>query len=207
MEESDLLRLWEGEERLASSYYKQIGPEVEAIALKRSNNSIERVLRNCRNEAWLTVLFSLGMTYYFTLGIAVTIIMGSAIVVANYYAFQSYQKLKKEVYAINQNSVVDALVQYIDILNRYIQRLNFHAYFSIPIAFIAGLVAAIIYQDFNLSTQEIGKLIGWICLGSLPFLILIIWLLKARYIPLLYGKHLKELQATLEDLINGEREE
>lgn len=200
MEEADLRNLWEKSTQSASAYYKTIASEIEAMAQQRSDTIWERILRNSRSEIWATLVFSLLLSYYFTMGWGITAILLPAMFIANYYAYFNYTRLRKAVKEINQNSVLEALNQYIEVLSSYVKRLHFHANFSIPFAFLSGLLAALLQTSAGLSIEQIWRISGGIILVSIPILLLLIWLLKKVYIPWLYGQYLEELKEIRSDL-------
>ena len=206
MEEFDLRHLWEESTPSASAYYESIASEIEVLAQQRSGTIWERILRNSRNEAWMTLVFSLFLSYYFTIGWAITVILLSAMLLANYYAFSNYFHLKRAVQEINQDTLLEALNQYIEVLTNYVNRLHFHANFSIPFAFLSGLLAAVLETSDGLSTDQILRISGGIVLVSIPVLLLVIWLLKRIYIPWLYGQYLEELKEIKSDLEGKEEE-
>ena len=109
-------------------------------------------------------------------------------------AIKIYWSYLRDIKQLNETNVVESLSKKLAILTRYVSQLNFYVLVFAPLGFAVGYTFALRQQEVDLT--RVLVLLAF----SLPFLGLIIWVCK-KYIQVLYGRHLKRIEAIYQSLL------
>ncbi len=203
MEEFDLKNIWDRQDEDAGQFFKGIAPEVEKLARQNSKSIVAKALRNSRNEMYLTITLGMFVLFWaeFNSTLFWAFVIGNCIAIP--LAVHLYIRLRNKIKAINQASLKLALEAKIEILRGFVKRLNFYTYVILPVGFFLGLFSNIFDRAAYMTWMNIAKDLGLVLLIAIPFLAVLIWFFKEKYIYWLYGKYLTEL----EQLYHGLKEE
>lgn len=199
MQEFDLDQLWSRAGEAAHAHYHKIEGQIEAMARKRSQNILYRVLRNSRYELWLSALMVPPFIWVFK-GASFLWLFLLLAATALGFSIYLYVKLRNSLYAVNQYDSRHALAEYVRILRQYIRRLHVYTYLLVPIGFYVGFFGSMMEEPRPFYWEEDGLKLVFSVLLSAPLLVGLIWFIKHKYIYWLYGRHLDELEDTLAEL-------
>lgn len=203
MEEFDLRDLWNQQEKDAGQFFEGIAPEVERMARQSSKGIIAKVLRNSRNEMYLTIGLGLFVLFYadFNSTLFWAFVVGNCVAIP--ISIRLYTRMYHRIKDINQRSIKLALQSKIQIMQRFVKRLQLYTYILLPFGCLLGILANMTaYHIMPIDVPAFLEELGIQLFIALPLMAVIIWFFNKKYIYWLYGKHLEELErlyASLEE--------
>ncbi len=200
MKEIDLKNIWESDLRRAMDHFNSL-EDVEALARKRSNNILHRIRRNMLNEtaagtvllAAMLIVFWFWDPYLFWGFLALSVI---SMALSAWLYLQFARRLNR----VNQKDVKNALREYIELTSQYIKRLKVILYYLSPVSMYAGLSLVVIPELAGRGFRMYLLAYGISSIAAIPIIIAIILVMNRKYIPWLYGRHLKAFRETLAGL-------
>lgn len=205
MSSPDFNDLWNASTADADTHFSRIHQRLAASVKRQSKGVLDRVLRNSLGELVLTILLCL-ITMH--VGQKEGIPLAPLVVVtaaATGFAGYLYLKLRKEIQSVQTQSIKENLGTHVSILRRFINHLNRHLLYVMPVAYLVGLALSGMKGQWPI--EDWGaylKIIGIAALIGIPILVLVIWAIRKYYVYALYGRHLKELEQLHADLVGQE---
>jgi hypothetical protein len=202
MEDQDLKNIWQKADRKAVEYYVGIAPEILTKAKKGSHDILARVRKNIIIELWLsaitTVTFPFLLLNNWIVLVTGTLLIGWAMIAT----LRVYLGYLKQMKAVNEENLLDALSKKVAILSGWVKRVKWMIYFFSTLGYFFGMFIAIAEDGFEMRDWGNPKEILIEATVTLLFLGVFLWLCD-RYVHWMYGKKLKKLR----EILNGLRAE
>ncbi len=202
-EDMDLINLWKSNgSNEVQAYYQNVKGELLRKARQSSKDIFQKIQINMQVELVLSVVLAGVFPFFFQDHPIFFWIMLVFIWGVFFVSLKLYLDYRKKMKAARDQDAVSSLGIKIGLLAGYIRKVYLTVYVVSPPAFVLGGIFAI--SDKPLFEISWG-LVLFLVLFSLPFLFLVIWLLR-KYIQTLYGRHLQKLTRIHASLTESEKE-
>ena len=208
MQEFDLKNIWDSTDAGAARWYRELPPELVAIAQKKNDSVMARIRRLVLAEIVFAVVV-LGAAVYFmrslpTLFYASIIVFFVLVIILSYRYYRQFSQEIEQVPALN---IVKSTAAYLRILGDYKNRLIRMSIALMPVGLIAGFFAGFgVGAENDFSALQEPKL--WLISAVALILVAIpSYLLTKWYYRFFLGSKEKELEQVLARLREEQEEE
>ena len=207
MQEFDLKDIWEGAGAGAEAWYKELRPELVAMARKKNDSVLQRIRRLVLQEVIFSlVVFAFAVYYLRDIPLALYLLMIVFFLGVMAISYRYYMQFSREIAQVPTMNIVESTSSYLRILSNYKNRLIRLSIALMPVGLIVGFLAGFgagSENDFSALQKPLFWVISIVALGIIagPTYLFTRW-----YYRFFLGSKEKELEQVLERLRQEEEE-
>lgn len=207
MQEFDLKNIWDDVDAGAAEWYRELRPELVAMARQKNDSVLQRIKRLVLAEIVFAIFVLAAAVYYMRslpLLLYASIIVFFVVVITISYRY--YLQFSREIARVPALNIVESTSEYLRILGDYKNRLIRMSIALMPIGLIAGFFAGFGVGAENDFSALLTPKLWLISVVTLALVAVPSYLLTKWYYHFFLGSKEKELEQVLDRLRQEEEE-